>query len=55
MRSRSGRRWGNADAAGLRDGVPVIGPLFDAAWKANQTNVELAVEHLGESTEFVVE
>ena len=35
--------------------VPVIGPLFDAAWKANQTNVELAVEHLGESTEFVVE
>ena len=36
--------------------VPVIGPLFDAAWKANQKNVELAVEHLGgESPEFVVE
>ena len=36
--------------------VPVIGPLFDAAWKANQRNVELAVEHLGgESPEFVVE
>ena len=36
--------------------VPVIGPLFDAAWKANQKNVELAVAHLGgESPEFVVE
>ena len=36
--------------------VPVIGTLFDAAWKANQTNVELAVEHLGgESIEVVDE
>ena len=36
--------------------VPVIGTLFDAAWKANQTNVELAVEHLdGESIEVVNE
>ena len=36
--------------------VPVIGTLFDAAWKANQTNVELAVEHLGgESIEVVGE
>ncbi|PSQ12677.1 DUF4112 domain-containing protein, partial [Halobacteriales archaeon QS_7_69_60] len=36
--------------------VPVIGTLFDAAWKTNQTNVELAVEHLGgESIEVVDE
>ena len=36
--------------------VPVIGTLFDAAWKANQTNVELAVEHLGgESIDVTVE
>ena len=36
--------------------VPVVGTLFDAAWKANQTNVELAVEHLGgESIEVVDE
>jgi hypothetical protein len=36
--------------------VPVIGPLFDAAWTANRRNVELAVDHLGgESTEVVVE
>ena len=36
--------------------VPVIGTLFDAAWKANQTNVELAVKHLGgESIEVVDE
>ena len=36
--------------------VPVIGTLFDATWKANQTNVELAVEHLGgESIEVVDE
>lgn len=28
--------------------VPVVGPLFDAFWKANKRNVELAVEQLVE-------
>jgi len=36
--------------------VPVIGTLFDAVWKANQRNVELAVESLdGESIDVTVE
>ena len=36
--------------------VPVVGTLFDAVWKANQKNVELAVESLdGESIDVTVE
>ena len=36
--------------------VPVIGTLFDATWKANRKNVELAVESLdGESIDVTVE
>ncbi len=30
--------------------VPVLGTLFDAAWKANKWNVKLAVEDLAESS-----
>lgn len=26
--------------------IPLVGPLFDARWKANARNVELLVEHL---------
>ena len=36
--------------------VPVVGTLFDTVWKANQKNVELAVESLdGEPIDVTVE
>ena len=36
--------------------VPVVGTMFDAVWKANQKNVELAVDSLnGESIDVTVE
>ena len=36
--------------------VPVVGTLFDAVWKANQKNVELAVDSLdGESIDVTAE
>jgi len=36
--------------------VPVVGTLFDTVWKANQKNVELAVDSLdGESIDVTVE
>ena len=36
--------------------VPVVGTLFDTVWKANQKNVELAVDSLdGESVDVTIE
>ena len=36
--------------------VPVVGTLFDTVWKANQKNVELAVDSLdGESVNVTIE
>ena len=36
--------------------VPVVGTMFDAVWKANQKNVELAVDSLdGESIDVTIE
>ena len=36
--------------------VPVVGTLFDTVWKANQKNVELAVDSLdGESIDVTIE
>lgn len=37
------------DAAG--GSVPILGAVFDAAWKANKWNVKLAMEDLAESDE----
>ncbi|MBV0903572.1 DUF4112 domain-containing protein [Halomicroarcula salina] len=39
----------SVDAVG--GSVPVLGALFDAVWKANKWNVELAVEDLAGATE----
>ena len=39
-----------ADATG--GSVPVLGTVFDAAWKANKWNVQLAIEDLAEREAF---
>ena len=40
------RMAGNVAVEGVVGAVPVLGDLFDAAWKANQRNVRLLEEYL---------
>lgn len=40
------RMIGNVAVEGLVGLVPILGDVFDAAWKANQRNVQLLEQHL---------
>lgn len=42
------RMWLNVIVEGVVGAVPILGDLFDAAWKANQRNVALLEAHVQE-------
>jgi hypothetical protein len=43
------RMGANVAIEGLVGAIPLLGDLFDAAWKANQRNVRLLEAHFGEA------